>query len=121
MCVDLSDWNATRKAVESVGDVDLLVNNAAISIGLVSCLEASPQDFDTQDHGVKLGNWAISYLFLSVQNDEREREGGDERDASCGEADGSSRQGWLNRFRVEYSLCASTERTPPLLQYEGSA
>ncbi|KAI0229910.1 L-xylulose reductase [Lamellibrachia satsuma] len=30
LCVDLSDWAATRKAVEEIGPVDLLVNNAAV-------------------------------------------------------------------------------------------
>ena len=30
MCVDLSDWAATRKAVEEIGPIDLLVNNAGI-------------------------------------------------------------------------------------------
>ena len=46
LCVDLADWDATRKAVEGVGNIDLLVNNAGISIGLGLCLEASPDDFD---------------------------------------------------------------------------
>ena len=30
MCVDLSDWAATRKVVEELGPIDLLVNNAAV-------------------------------------------------------------------------------------------
>jgi len=28
VCVDLSDWDSTRKAVEALGQIDLLVNNA---------------------------------------------------------------------------------------------
>ncbi|KAK2175982.1 hypothetical protein NP493_692g06010 [Ridgeia piscesae] len=35
VCVDLSDWATARKAVEQIGSVDLLVNNAGI-------LEQSP-------------------------------------------------------------------------------
>lgn len=31
MCVDLEDMNATRSAVEALGDIDLLVNNAGVS------------------------------------------------------------------------------------------
>ena len=30
VCVDLSDWTAAKKAVEKIGPVDLLVNNAGI-------------------------------------------------------------------------------------------
>jgi len=30
VCVDLSDWVATRKAVEEIGPIDLLVNVAGI-------------------------------------------------------------------------------------------
>ena len=32
VCVDLSDWAATTNAVEGIGPVDLLVNNAAVGI-----------------------------------------------------------------------------------------
>ena len=46
LCVDLGDWEATRQAVSKAGSFDLLVNNAAISIGLTSCLDALPDDFD---------------------------------------------------------------------------
>lgn len=31
VCVDIGDWNATRKAVEKLGPIDILVNNAAVS------------------------------------------------------------------------------------------
>ena len=30
MC-DLSDWDATRKVIESLGRIDLLVNNVGVS------------------------------------------------------------------------------------------
>jgi len=30
VCVDLSDWDSTRKAVEALGQIDLLVNNAGV-------------------------------------------------------------------------------------------
>lgn len=45
ICVDLSDWNATRKAVESVLPIDLLVNNAGVAY-LNSFLDATSEDFD---------------------------------------------------------------------------
>ncbi|XP_043784492.1 L-xylulose reductase [Apis laboriosa] len=45
ICVDLSDWNATRKAVESVLPIDLLVNNAGVAY-LNSFFDATPEDFD---------------------------------------------------------------------------
>lgn len=32
MCVDLSDWEATERALGGVGPVDLLVNNAAVAV-----------------------------------------------------------------------------------------
>lgn len=32
VCVDLGDWEATEKALSSVGPVDLLVNNAAVAL-----------------------------------------------------------------------------------------
>lgn len=31
VCVDLSNWQETWKAVENIGPIDLLVNNAAIA------------------------------------------------------------------------------------------
>lgn len=43
--VDLSNWDETKKVVEEVGPVDLLVNNAAISI-LEPFLEMHPESFD---------------------------------------------------------------------------
>lgn len=43
--VDLMDWEATRKAVESVLPIDLLVNNAGVILP-ASCLTASPREFD---------------------------------------------------------------------------
>ena len=30
VCVDLSDWSAAREAVEKLGEIDLLVNNAGL-------------------------------------------------------------------------------------------
>jgi len=30
VCVDLSDWATARKAVEQIGPIDLLVNNAGV-------------------------------------------------------------------------------------------
>ena len=45
---DISDWNATRRVVEELGDIHLLVNNAAIHGGAAweDALHASPELFD---------------------------------------------------------------------------
>ena len=45
ICVDLGDWEATRKAVQSVLPVDLLVNNAAVA-KLNPFLDATEEEFD---------------------------------------------------------------------------
>ena len=45
VCVDLSDWAATRKAVEEIGPVDLLVNNAAI-VSFAAFLETKEDELD---------------------------------------------------------------------------
>ncbi|XP_032689733.1 L-xylulose reductase [Odontomachus brunneus] len=45
ICVDLRDWDATRKAVQSVLPIDLLVNNAGVAV-LSPFLDATPEQFD---------------------------------------------------------------------------
>lgn len=50
--VDLSDWTATRKALQNIGDVDLLVNNAG------QCIKESITD-TTEEHIDEL--FAINY------------------------------------------------------------
>lgn len=45
VCVDLADWDSTGKALQDVGPVDLLVNNAAVAT-LQPFLEVTPQEFD---------------------------------------------------------------------------
>lgn len=45
ICVDLLDWDATRAALQNVGDVDGLVNSAGVAL-LENFLEATPQDFE---------------------------------------------------------------------------
>ncbi|KAA0725467.1 L-xylulose reductase [Triplophysa tibetana] len=45
VCVDLSDWEATDRALKDVGPVDLLVNNAACA-KLQPFLEVTPDQFD---------------------------------------------------------------------------
>lgn len=45
MCVDVADWDATRKAVQDIGPIELLVNNAGIGC-LESFLEVKPESFD---------------------------------------------------------------------------
>jgi L-xylulose reductase len=44
--VDISDWSSTRRAVESVGPVDFLVNNAAVFI-MQPFLDVDPRTFDS--------------------------------------------------------------------------
>nr|XP_054112618.1 L-xylulose reductase isoform X2 [Callithrix jacchus] len=45
VCVDLSDWEATERALGSVGPVDLLVNNAAVAL-LQPFLDVTKEAFD---------------------------------------------------------------------------
>jgi len=45
VCVDVNDWNATRKAVQAILPIDGLVNNAAVAL-LDSFFKVSPEDFD---------------------------------------------------------------------------
>lgn len=45
VCVDLCDWDATRKAVKEVLPIHGLVNNAA-GAALHPVLEATPESFD---------------------------------------------------------------------------
>ncbi|CAO2646431.1 L-xylulose reductase [Lemmus lemmus] len=45
VCVDLGDWEATEKALGSIGPVDLLVNNAAVAL-LQPFLEVTKEAFD---------------------------------------------------------------------------
>ncbi|XP_068977171.1 L-xylulose reductase [Bombus flavifrons] len=45
ICVDLNDWNATRKAVENALPIDLLVNNAGVA-RLNPFFNATEKDFD---------------------------------------------------------------------------
>ncbi|XP_058140914.1 L-xylulose reductase [Dasypus novemcinctus] len=46
VCVDLGNWEATERALGSVGPVDLLVNNAAVAL-LQPFLEVTKEAFDT--------------------------------------------------------------------------
>ncbi|XP_028990454.1 L-xylulose reductase-like [Betta splendens] len=45
VCVDLADWDATEAALQDIGPIDLLVNNAA-RISLQPFLEVTPDQFD---------------------------------------------------------------------------
>ncbi|XP_029311450.1 L-xylulose reductase isoform X1 [Cottoperca gobio] len=45
VCVDLADWGATEAALQDVGPIDLLVNNAAFA-SLQPFLEVTPNQFD---------------------------------------------------------------------------
>ncbi|KAL2726790.1 L-xylulose reductase isoform X1 [Vespula squamosa] len=45
LCVNLRDWKATRKAIENILPIDLLVNNAGVG-HVSSFFDATPEDFD---------------------------------------------------------------------------
>lgn len=45
ICVDLRNWEDTKKAVESILPIDLLVNNAGVA-RLTPFLNATPEEFD---------------------------------------------------------------------------
>jgi len=45
VCVDLGDLDATKKAVESLGPINLLVNNAGI-VTLQHFLDVTPEAYD---------------------------------------------------------------------------
>lgn len=45
ICVDLRDWDATRKAVQSILPIDLVVNNAAIAF-FIPLFDITPETFD---------------------------------------------------------------------------
>ncbi|XP_004639521.1 L-xylulose reductase [Octodon degus] len=45
VCVDLADWEATERALSSVGPVDLLVNNAGVAL-LQPFLEVTKEAYD---------------------------------------------------------------------------
>uniref|UniRef100_A0A8C5NUR8 L-xylulose reductase n=1 Tax=Jaculus jaculus TaxID=51337 RepID=A0A8C5NUR8_JACJA len=47
LCVDLADWEATERALGSVGPIDLLVNNAAVAL-LQPFLEVTKEACDTR-------------------------------------------------------------------------
>ncbi|KYN42335.1 L-xylulose reductase, partial [Trachymyrmex septentrionalis] len=65
ICVDLRDWDATRKAVQSILPIDLLVNNAAVAC-LTPFLNATPKEFDlTFDVNVKA---AFNVSQIVVEN-----------------------------------------------------
>ena len=46
VCVDLSNWDDAKKAVESVGPIDLLVNNAGV-IHTQLFLDIDEKSFDS--------------------------------------------------------------------------
>ena len=45
VCVDLVDWQKTQSAVQSLGHIDLLVNNAGVGI-IEPFLDVTPDSFD---------------------------------------------------------------------------
>ena len=49
ICVDLADLDATKKAVESLGPIHLLVNNAGVAV-LQHFLDVTPENYDRLSH-----------------------------------------------------------------------
>ena len=47
MCVDLVDWKNTQNVVKSLGDIDLLVNNAGVQLPELF-LDVTEDSFDGQ-------------------------------------------------------------------------
>jgi len=47
VCVNLTDWENTQRAVQSLGPIDLLVNNAGIT-EIVPFLDVTMDGFDRQ-------------------------------------------------------------------------
>lgn len=45
ICVDLSDWNATKQSLENLEAVDYVINNAGIAI-IDNFFDAKPEDID---------------------------------------------------------------------------
>ena len=45
VCCDISDWNPTRKIIESLGAIDLLVNNAGVG-SLKPVLGVTEEEYD---------------------------------------------------------------------------
>ncbi|XP_036138402.1 L-xylulose reductase isoform X1 [Monomorium pharaonis] len=72
ICVNLRDWDATKKAVQSILPIDLLVNNAAVAC-LSPFLDITPEEFDlTFDVNVK----AVLNVSLVVAKSIIERKSG---------------------------------------------
>ncbi len=46
VCVDLSDWEATKKALESLETVDGVINNAGVVVHSRSFFDIQPDSFD---------------------------------------------------------------------------
>ena len=63
VCVDLTNWENTKKAVESIGPIDLLVNNAAV-LNPQPFLDVDEKTFD-ELVTVIIGIHSNGRLFLS--------------------------------------------------------
>jgi len=89
VCVDLLDWDSTRKAVTALGPMNCLVNNAGIGIQ-ETFMNTTPEGFDK--YGIRcrihsslamMATFSRTYkshtylitVFLYLQTDECEREG----------------------------------------------
>ena len=47
VCVDLVDWQKTQSAVQSLGHIDLLVNNAGVA-AIEAIVDVTSDSFDRQ-------------------------------------------------------------------------
>lgn len=64
VCVDLSDWEATDRALKDVGPVDLLVNNAACA-KLQPFLEVTPDQFDMWGIDLSLIDYNFEFFLIA--------------------------------------------------------
>jgi len=75
VCVDLLDWNASKKAVTDMSPLDHLVNNAGV-VGDAAFLDVTPERFD-QVFGINVkATFNVSQAFAKgIINNKKENDG----------------------------------------------
>ena len=63
ICVDLADLDATKKAVETLGPIHLLVNNAGVVV-LQHFLDVTPENYDRLLHNEQRTNANTKFMFV---------------------------------------------------------